>query len=164
MSAAPRLLKRFVRLAGRALSAGLCAALALALVAASLAVLAQALAVLAVALLALALLLPHPVSWYAEQGGAAFGVFFHELLDAFGNGAHASSRGQEQRKAPGSGSAEYAENAGDGRKHGGAESSFPGAALRQEENASSTQTPPVSDRPENGASGSADEGTSAMRD
>ena len=163
MSEASCFLKRFVRLAGRALALGLCAALALALAAVALAVLAQALAVLAVALLALALLLPHPVSWYAGQGGAAAGAFFHALLDSFGSDGQASSLSRERRRASRTGTAEDEENAGDGRKRGGTERSGPGTSPRQEE-ARSAATPPVPDEPEGGASGSADEGTSGTRD
>lgn len=66
--------------AGRFLSMGVCAALALALVFLSLAVLAQALALLALAVLAGVLFLPRPLSRYAEQAAEALRVFADRLL------------------------------------------------------------------------------------
>ena len=66
--------------AGRFLSMGVCAALALALVCLSLAVLAQALALLVLAALAGALFLPRPLSWYAGQAAEACRVFADRLL------------------------------------------------------------------------------------
>ena len=140
MSDATRALKRLVRRAGRVLATGLCAALALAVVAMALAVLAQALAVLAVALLALALLLPHPLSWYAAQGGAAAGAFFHALLDSFGGFGPPSSRRRERRESDRTGAA------GQGSS---------GPAFRQEKTRRAGKSPAPDDH-EGGASGSAE--------
>ncbi len=148
MSDATRALKRLVRRAGRVLATGLCAALALAVVAMALAVLAQALAVLAVALLALALLLPHPLSWYAAQGGAAAGAFFHALLDSFGGFGPPSSRRRERRESDRTGAA------GQGRAHGGGPESS-GPAFRQEKTRRAGKSPAPDDH-EGGASGSAE--------
>ena len=64
----------------------LCTVLAAALFCMALAVLVQALAVLVLAALAAVVLLPHPLKWYAEQGGGAVGVFFDSLLNSFGHG------------------------------------------------------------------------------
>lgn len=72
-----------LRTVRRGLAAGLCAALALALFFMAVAVVVQAVAVLTLALLAAVLLLPHPLKWYAEQGGAALGVFLNTLRDSF---------------------------------------------------------------------------------
>ncbi len=62
----------------------LCAVLAAALFCMALAVLVQALAVLALAALSAVVLLPHPLKWYAGQGGEAVGVFFDSLLTSLG--------------------------------------------------------------------------------
>ena len=75
-----------VRRAGRMLAAGLCGALCLALLFLALAVLVQALAVLVIALLSAVLFLPHPLKWYARQGGEAAGVFFDAVMESFGPG------------------------------------------------------------------------------
>ena len=69
----------FQRLA-RWLALGLCGVLALALACMALAVLVQALAVLLIAAVAGALLLPHPLTWYAEQAAEAVKVFFESLF------------------------------------------------------------------------------------
>ena len=66
--------------AGRFLSMGVCAALALALVCLSLAVLVQALALLVLTALAGALFLHRPLSWYAGQGAEALRVFVDRLF------------------------------------------------------------------------------------
>ena len=66
--------------AGRFLSMGVCAALAVALVSLSLAVLVQALALLVLAALAGALFLPRPLCWYAGQGAEACRVFADRLF------------------------------------------------------------------------------------
>ncbi len=52
----------------------------------ALAVLVQALAVLVIALLSAVLFLPHPLKWYARQGGEAAGVFFDAVMESFGAG------------------------------------------------------------------------------
>ena len=69
----------FQRIA-RWLAVGLCGVLALALACMALAVLVQALAVLLIAAVAGALLLPHPLTWYAEQAAEAVKVFFESLF------------------------------------------------------------------------------------
>ena len=66
--------------AGRFLSMGVCAALALALVCLSLAVLVQALALLALTVLAGVLFLPRPLCWYAGQAAEALRVFADRLF------------------------------------------------------------------------------------
>ena len=50
------------------------------------AVFVQALAVLVIALLSAVLFLPHPLKWYARQGGEAAGVFFDAVMESFGAG------------------------------------------------------------------------------
>lgn len=52
----------------------------------ALAVFVQALAVLVIALLSAVLFLPHPLKWYARQGGEAAGVFFDAVMESFGAG------------------------------------------------------------------------------
>lgn len=94
-----RSLHEGVKRAGRLLAAGLCAALALALLFMALAVLVQALAVLVIALLSAVLLLPHPPTWYARQGGEAAGVFFDALAASFGSGRKKEEAGDAGAKA-----------------------------------------------------------------
>ena len=84
-----------VRRAGRMLAAALCGALCLALLFMALAVLVQALAVLVIALLSAVLFLPHPLKWYARQGGEAAGVFFDALAESFGAGRKKEESGEK---------------------------------------------------------------------
>lgn len=83
----------------RWLSAGLCAALTVAVVCMAAAVLIQALAVLVIALLAASILLPHPLKWYAKEGAEAVRLFISEVF-APPHGGERTAPAEESESAP----------------------------------------------------------------